>query len=143
MMKILKNKKGYTLVELMVVVTIMAILAATSTPVFSGYIKKAKASQYLVNCRAVYMAAEAYFIEHKETFDGDDDDLEALEDEIEALTALDVAILGSADAAVSEEYGVVVAMNREKEWACETIICNVDGDRWIFEPETGEWKTIK
>ena len=142
MKKWLKNKKGYTLVELMVVVTIMAILAATSTPVFSGYIKKAKASNYLVNCRAVSMAAESYFIQNKESFVGNDDDFTALEAEIEALTTFDVEILGSADASTKADYGVVVTVNREHEWSCEFVICMIEGDRWMFEPETGDWKEI-
>lgn len=34
--------KGYTLVELMVVVTIMAILAAAATGIYHGYVERAK-----------------------------------------------------------------------------------------------------
>ena len=36
--------KGYTLVEVMVVITIMAILAAVGTGVYTGYINKAKSA---------------------------------------------------------------------------------------------------
>ena len=35
-----KAKKGFTLVELMVVIVIMAVLAAAATPVFAGYVEK-------------------------------------------------------------------------------------------------------
>ena len=35
-----KAKKGFTLVELMVVIVIMAVLAAAATPVFAGYVKR-------------------------------------------------------------------------------------------------------
>ena len=41
------GKKGYTLVELMVVVTIMAILAAAATGVYNGYIEKAKTASMI------------------------------------------------------------------------------------------------
>lgn len=36
-----KNKKGFTLVELIVVLVIIAILAAVLIPTMSGYIKRA------------------------------------------------------------------------------------------------------
>ena len=39
--------KGYTLVELMVVITIMVILAAAGTGVYTGYIEKAKTAELI------------------------------------------------------------------------------------------------
>ena len=43
----LKNKEGFTLVELIVVIAILAILAAVAIPAYSGYIAKAnEASDY-------------------------------------------------------------------------------------------------
>ena len=41
------GKKGYSLVELMVVITIMAILAAAGTGIYTGYIEKAKKASLL------------------------------------------------------------------------------------------------
>ncbi len=40
-MKKMKNRKGFTLVELIVVIAILAILAAVAIPVYSNYISKA------------------------------------------------------------------------------------------------------
>ncbi len=45
--KFVLNEKGYSLVELMVVIAIMAILAATGTGVYKGYVDKAKSAQML------------------------------------------------------------------------------------------------
>ena len=38
----MKNKKGFTLVELIVVLVILAILAALLVPALTGYIDKAR-----------------------------------------------------------------------------------------------------
>lgn len=57
--RVKKNKKkGFTLVELMIVVVIMVILAAAATPIFKGYLDRAKEARYLAECRTVYVAAQ-------------------------------------------------------------------------------------
>ena len=56
MFKFLKSKKGFTLVELMIVVVIMAILVAVAVPVFSAVTKNAKAKTCIGNQREVISA---------------------------------------------------------------------------------------
>ena len=60
MMKELKNnrKKGFTLVELIVVLVILAILAALLIPALTGYIDKAKEKQVIAETRSCVMAAQ-------------------------------------------------------------------------------------
>lgn len=59
MNRVKKNKKkGFTLVELMIVVVIMVILAAAASPIFKGYLDRAKEAGYLANCRTMYVATQ-------------------------------------------------------------------------------------
>jgi len=50
------NKKGFTLIELIVVIAILAILAAILIPSLTNYIQKATDSKNQANCRSLYTA---------------------------------------------------------------------------------------
>ncbi len=52
------KKKGFTLVELIVVLVILAILAALLIPALVGYIDKAKEKQIIAETRSCVMAAQ-------------------------------------------------------------------------------------
>ncbi|MBO6113710.1 MAG: type II secretion system protein [Lachnospiraceae bacterium] len=59
MKKMRKDNKGFTLVELIVVIVILAILAAILVPALLGYIDKAKAQQVVLNGKSVLTATQA------------------------------------------------------------------------------------
>ena len=48
------NKKGFTIVELVIVIAVIAILAAVLIPTFSGVIDRAKASNALSTAKNAY-----------------------------------------------------------------------------------------
>ena len=58
MFKKLKDKKGFTLVELIVVLVILAILAALLIPALTGYIDKANKEKIVSETRMVVMAVQ-------------------------------------------------------------------------------------
>ena len=62
----MKNKKGFTLIELMIVVAIIGILAAIAIPDFLTFQAKAKQSEAKQNLGAVYTTQVAYFSEFNE-----------------------------------------------------------------------------
>lgn len=54
MLKKLNNKKGFTLMEMLIVVAIIAVLVAIAIPVFNGALTKSKEAADVANVRAAY-----------------------------------------------------------------------------------------
>ena len=60
-MRYKQQKRGFTLIELMIVVAILGILAAVAIPAFVNYMKRAKTSEATINVDRIYEGAVAYY----------------------------------------------------------------------------------
>ena len=58
------KRGGFSLIELMVVVAIMAFLAMIAVPSFNRFLAKAKRAEAYMNLNSIYAAEKSYFAEH-------------------------------------------------------------------------------
>ncbi len=59
-----KNEKGFTLVELLIVIAIIGILAAIAIPQFSQYRKRAWATELNTDLKNAYTAAQVFLTDN-------------------------------------------------------------------------------
>ena len=62
------NKKGFTMVELLVVLLIVGILAAIATPLFLAHTKRAKASEAVATMSQIRQAERDYNVSHPNSY---------------------------------------------------------------------------
>lgn len=67
MKKMKRNKKGFTLAELLIVVAIIAVLVAISIPIFTAQLEKSREATDLANQRAAKAAAVAAYLDADST----------------------------------------------------------------------------
>lgn len=59
-----KSSRGFTLIELMIVVAIIAFLSIIAVPNIMNFLAKAKRTEVYVNLGALWMAEKSYYSEH-------------------------------------------------------------------------------
>lgn len=67
-LKALKNKKGFTLIELIVVIAVIGILVLLAAPKFLGYTQDANVSAMQSDAKVLSNAALVYNVEHDNTW---------------------------------------------------------------------------
>jgi len=63
-MSMKRDQRGFTLMELMIVIVIIGVLAAIGVPAYNNYVKKAKAATCQANRRTLDTAVGLYYAEH-------------------------------------------------------------------------------
>ena len=81
------NKKGFTLVEIIVVLVILAILAAIAVPSVLGYVNEAKDERYIQEARSIYVVIQTEEARYKALNDTDDHYAD-IADKAEEMTGL-------------------------------------------------------
>jgi len=132
----LKNKKGFTLVELIIVIVIIAILVAIAIPAVARFVDNANRARSVANARTLYMAASVHAadlasrnaIPASTTITVDNSTLPAPTDPPVALTG-DVGSI------------VSYAGFRPSAATVFSIIINDDGTVGTFSYQEGRWTT--
>ena len=62
--RLVPSKAGYTMIELMIVVAIIAFLSMVAMPSFMRFLAKAKRAEAYMNLSALYKAQKVYWVEH-------------------------------------------------------------------------------
>ena len=115
------NKKGFTIVELVIVIAVIAILAAVLIPTFSGIVTKAQNSAALQEARNIY--TEVYALD---IADGTLATVEAGQDG--TVTIADVTL--PTGAKITEYEVTNKAVSSFKYTASNSINVSFNGSQW-------------
>ena len=86
-----RNEKGFTLMELMVVIVIVAILAAVAVPLYINYVKDAQRTEAKAAIGAIITAEQAYYLKSPDLLGTGVPDLHGDRATLETAGLLDIA----------------------------------------------------
>ena len=118
------NKKGFTIVELVIVIAVIAILAAVMIPTFGGIIERANQSSAKQEAALAYKAAYA--------IDVADGKVDGKKNETDDITAADIAadITVTADTVIEYEFGADGKMTKFTYENADYTVESADGLNW-------------
>ena len=126
------NNKGFSLVELIVVIAIMAVLVGVLAPQFIKYVEKSRESTDIQNADSVRTVVESYYA------DKDGAKLPAtvtVEIKTSGITLND-GTGAKKDADALKEAGVTKTVLKSKKWTKNSI----DGIKLTFTTADSSWK---
>lgn len=130
-MKVSGRNRGFTLIELIVVIAILATLVALAMPAFSGVLENSKIQVAESNARTVYTAAQSYYVLNggEYPYGSSDGEEGAPISRIGNDTLYE--LLGSGFAGTAEAYcadGRVLAAQWYDDGIC--VVYDIQGDRF-------------
>ena len=121
-----KNKKGFTLAELLIVVAIIAVLVAIAIPVFTTQLEKSREATDMSNLRAAYAEVMAEYLANGATG---------------SPTATVKARQTQANWQNTENGKLVVRVNGTESEI--SVTAKTSGDTWTIEIDPTDPKLIK
>jgi len=109
-MHLIRNHKGFTLLELMVVVIIVMVLAGIAVPVYMHYVREAKKSEAYAVIDAAVAGAKVYF-QRNETFENGTFTLWLAQDDVDNAEYFTYAISDD------DANGFTITATESGDWA--------------------------
>lgn len=135
MKKMMKNRKGFTLMEMLIVVAIIAILVIIAIPTFNSALAKARAATDVANIRSGYAAAQVEAMTNGLTnkTDGDKYVLEAdgsvtKDTATKAYTTQGESSKATADTTIGGKFAVNTDIKWSKGATVTYVVKDTDGD---------------
>ncbi|MBD9224340.1 MAG: prepilin-type N-terminal cleavage/methylation domain-containing protein [Clostridiales bacterium] len=123
----MKRNRGFTLMEMLIVVAIIAVLAAIAIPVFNGSLHKAKVAADMANVRVYYAELQTQYITTGEYLNIGDEPLQNVR---RYITFLD-------GTTVQMQAGIVSAMLVREQGANEPV-----GYQVYYQCDKGDHKLL-
>ena len=119
-----RDQRGFTLMELMIVIVIIGVLAAIGIPAYNNYTKKARGTACTANMRSIATAVGLYYAEYSDyQNNGTDLTLEDLKQYLD--NADDLKCPDNKPDNKDEAKGyTIVATKTDDEWTSVKIVCN-------------------
>lgn len=136
-MKIFCGKKAFTLVELMIVVSILGILGAIVLPMFQDHIQKAKEAAAKDNLRILRNVINQYAAQHTDVPPGyanDNPSLTVMGIYVYRQLAENNQYLSALPENPFNESSVITALRNDQTFPSEAD----DASGWIYKPSTKE-----
>lgn len=136
------RRRGFTLVELLVVITIIAVLAAAGFAAGNAAVQKAKKVKALASCTALSSAVENFYTEYgRMPYDGGTADVTVSTDSGEGITLLE-ALLGLDEKL--NPRGVKFLSVKEGKGKRDGIVYSANGNsvEGLFDPWGGPYNVI-
>ncbi len=121
-------KKGFTLIEIIVVMAVILVLSSFFIPKFNGYREKATKLKVIDTGRQIYSAAFVSYMENDNKYSG-----ESIQSSVKELLGItDISVAKASDKAVTIEYSV-----DDKKYSLEVDMDNnsyiiKDSDKQIY-----------